>query len=333
MPLLLARTVRALPVALALFAFPLRAEAQLSGLLKKAKEQIAKPDAVAPAKSTANASNAQIGDPFDAASLDAALKGMVVVKARQAELAALNKQYVDNQEKRTALVDKSARVIDEFEKKRESNDNCISQDISARTPEREAVAQQKAMAVMSDESTRDEYLKVATAMQGAVAKNDTASLRKLTASYMKMLGVDPQADSIIAFKKCGHPPALPAALARPSLPKLVTWSPTCSPGWPRAIPRWSATSMPESAPYVPVSPSIRIEPAMTQPNDQDPSVFGRVTEEVKGMGREGLSHPSTKPVLGGAVIGTVAAILLPVLTIPIGLIAGAGIALWLRIKR
>lgn len=212
MPLLLARTVRALPVALALFAFPLRAEAQLSGLLKKAKEQIAKPDAVAPAKSTANASNAQIGDPFDAASLDAALKGMVVVKARQAELAALNKQYVDNQEKRTALVDKSARVIDEFEKKRESNDNCISQDISARTPEREAVAQQKAMAVMSDESTRDEYLKVATAMQGAVAKNDTASLRKLTATYMKMLGVDPQADSIIAFKKCGHPPALPASM-------------------------------------------------------------------------------------------------------------------------
>ena len=212
MPLLLARTVRALPVALALFAFPLRAEAQLSGLLKKAKEQIAKPDAVAPAKSTANASNAQIGDPFDAASLDAALKGMVVVKARQAELAALNKQYVDNQEKRTALVDKSARVIDEYEKKRESNDNCISQDISARTPEREAVAQQKAMAVMSDESTRDEYLKVATAMQGAVAKNDTASLRKLTATYMKMLGVDPQADSIIAFKKCGHPPALPASM-------------------------------------------------------------------------------------------------------------------------
>ena len=40
-----------------------------------------------------------------------------------------------------------------------------------------------------------------------------------------------------------------------------------------------------------------------------------------------------KPVLGGAAIGTVAAILLPVLTIPIGLIGGAGIALWLRIRR
>ena len=72
---------------------------------------------------------------------------------------------------------------------------------------------------------------------------------------------------------------------------------------------------------------------MTEPNDQDPNVFERVTDEIKGIGREGLSHPSTKPVLGGAALGTVAAILLPVLTIPIGLIGGAGIALWLRIKR
>ena len=72
---------------------------------------------------------------------------------------------------------------------------------------------------------------------------------------------------------------------------------------------------------------------MTEPNDQDPSVFSRATDEIKGIGREGLAHPSTKPVLAGAAIGTVAAILLPVLTIPIGLIGGAGIALWLRIKR
>ena len=72
---------------------------------------------------------------------------------------------------------------------------------------------------------------------------------------------------------------------------------------------------------------------MTEPNDQDPNYLGRATEEIKGIGREGLSHPSTKPVLAGAAIGTVAAILLPVLTIPIGLIGGAGIALWLRIKR
>ena len=72
---------------------------------------------------------------------------------------------------------------------------------------------------------------------------------------------------------------------------------------------------------------------MTQPNDQDPNYLGRATDVLKGMGREGLSHPSTMPLLAGAAIGAVAAILLPVLTIPIGVIGGAGIALWQRIKR
>ncbi|WP_309601832.1 hypothetical protein [Sphingomonas sp.] len=71
---------------------------------------------------------------------------------------------------------------------------------------------------------------------------------------------------------------------------------------------------------------------MTQPNDQDPGMISRATAEIKGIAREGLSHPSAKPVLGGAALGVVAAIL-PVITIPIGLIGGAAIALWLRIKR
>ena len=71
---------------------------------------------------------------------------------------------------------------------------------------------------------------------------------------------------------------------------------------------------------------------MTQPNDPDPSMIGRATDEIKGIAREGLSHPSAKPILGGAALGAVAAIL-PVITIPIGIIGGAAIALWLRIKR
>ena len=72
---------------------------------------------------------------------------------------------------------------------------------------------------------------------------------------------------------------------------------------------------------------------MDDRNDDKPDLLGRATDEMKGMGREGMSHPSTKPVLGGAALGAVAGLLLPVLSIPIGLIGGAGIALWLRIKR
>ena len=71
---------------------------------------------------------------------------------------------------------------------------------------------------------------------------------------------------------------------------------------------------------------------MIDPNDDKPNYLGRATDEVKAMGKDGLSHPSTKPVLAGAALGAVAAIL-PVITLPIGIIGGAAIALWLRIRR
>jgi len=72
---------------------------------------------------------------------------------------------------------------------------------------------------------------------------------------------------------------------------------------------------------------------MTDPNDSKADYIGRVTEEVKGIGTQGFAHPSTKPVMTGAAIGAVAGLLLPVLTIPIGVLGGAGYALWRRIKR
>ncbi len=58
-----------------------------------------------------------------------------------------------------------------------------------------------------------------------------------------------------------------------------------------------------------------------------------VKTEVTGMAKEGMHHPSTKPVLAGAAIGAVAAALLPVVTWPLGLAAGAGIALYNRVKK
>jgi hypothetical protein len=46
-----------------------------------------------------------------------------------------------------------------------------------------------------------------------------------------------------------------------------------------------------------------------------------------------MHHPSTKPVLIGAAVGAVAAGILPVVTWPIGLLAGAGFMLYNRVKR
>jgi hypothetical protein len=55
--------------------------------------------------------------------------------------------------------------------------------------------------------------------------------------------------------------------------------------------------------------------------------------EISGMAKGGLNHPSTKPVLAGAAIGALAGALLPIVSLPIGALAGAGFAFYNRIKR
>ena len=55
--------------------------------------------------------------------------------------------------------------------------------------------------------------------------------------------------------------------------------------------------------------------------------------EISGMAKGGLDHPSTKPVLTGAAIGAVAGALLPVVSLPLGALVGAGFAFYNRIKR
>ncbi len=72
---------------------------------------------------------------------------------------------------------------------------------------------------------------------------------------------------------------------------------------------------------------------MTDPEKPiDNRVLADAVDEVKAMGREGLQHPSSKPVLTGAAIGAVAGGLLPVVTWPVGLIAGAGYMIYKRIR-
>lgn len=71
---------------------------------------------------------------------------------------------------------------------------------------------------------------------------------------------------------------------------------------------------------------------MNEPNGRQDWVED-VKAEVTGMAKEGVNHPSTAPVLTGAAIGAVAGWILPVVSLPIGLLAGAGFALYQRIKK
>ena len=66
-----------------------------------------------------------------------------------------------------------------------------------------------------------------------------------------------------------------------------------------------------------------------QPKDD---LIDEVREEIVGIAKEGMAHPSTKPVLKGAAIGAVAGLVLPVVSWPLGLVAGAGYMLYKRVR-
>ena len=70
---------------------------------------------------------------------------------------------------------------------------------------------------------------------------------------------------------------------------------------------------------------------MNEPHNQDWVEDAKA--EISSMAKEGLNHPSSKPVLIGAGIGAVAGLVLPVISWPLGLAAGAGIAFYNRIKK
>jgi hypothetical protein len=73
---------------------------------------------------------------------------------------------------------------------------------------------------------------------------------------------------------------------------------------------------------------------MTDPNQppRGDDLLADATEEVKGMAKPGLAHPSTKPVLTGAAVDAAAGALLPFVSLPLGLVAGAGFMLYKRLR-
>ncbi|MEQ1497145.1 MAG: hypothetical protein ABL914_00660 [Novosphingobium sp.] len=54
--------------------------------------------------------------------------------------------------------------------------------------------------------------------------------------------------------------------------------------------------------------------------------------EISGMAKQGMRHPSTKPVLTGAAVGAAAGWLLPLVSIPAGLVLGAGVMFYKRLR-
>lgn len=64
----------------------------------------------------------------------------------------------------------------------------------------------------------------------------------------------------------------------------------------------------------------------------DNRILVDAVDEIKAMGKEGLQHPSSRPVLTGAAVGTAAGWILPVVGPIVGGLAGAGFMLYKRIR-
>ena len=74
---------------------------------------------------------------------------------------------------------------------------------------------------------------------------------------------------------------------------------------------------------------------MTEPNNnngESGDLLGDAKDEIVGMAKEGMHHPSTKPVLTGAAVGAVAGAVLPLLSLPVGALIGAGFMLYKRVR-
>ena len=62
------------------------------------------------------------------------------------------------------------------------------------------------------------------------------------------------------------------------------------------------------------------------------SIVEDAKAELSGMAKQGVRHPSTKPVLAAAAVGAVAGFVLPLLSIPAGILIGAGAMFYKRLR-
>ena len=62
------------------------------------------------------------------------------------------------------------------------------------------------------------------------------------------------------------------------------------------------------------------------------SIVQDAKAELSGMAKQGVRHPSTKPILAGAAIGAVVGWPLPLLSPLAGAVIGAGIMFYKRLR-
>jgi hypothetical protein len=155
--------------------------------------------------------SAQMGEPFDAASLDNALKGMRVYKARMTDIVAMRVQYLNLQNRRNDATDKGTKDVETHQSNQSKFRDCLHEKLAG-DPARMQKMQEKVMSLASNPAAMQKYSEASQAMSNAAMKGDTVAMAKASAEMMKALGIDLKADTVAATAACGGAPKRPASV-------------------------------------------------------------------------------------------------------------------------
>jgi hypothetical protein len=161
---------------------------------------------------TATAAQSSLGTPFDAASLESALKGMRVYKARMTEIVGMRVQYLNLQSRRSEAQSGAQSDIVAYDGAQSKFRECISKKLN--DPAKMQKMQEKVMSLASNPDAMQKYADASQAMSNAATKGDTAAIARATADMMKALGVDLKADTAAAASACGGAPRRPPSIVQ-----------------------------------------------------------------------------------------------------------------------
>jgi hypothetical protein len=207
------RAARVALIAALVTVLPVTAQAQIGGLIHKAKQAVQKPDA-------ADSSQAVQRDEFTEESITALLKGLQVGSARASDRDAFRTQQEAKQTRLSALLEQHNDDQTRFDDATSKVSDCQAAFLDKRGAERSDKEKVEAATLATDPTKRDKYMQIATTysrqIQAAQAKGDTAAVTALVQKQgdemMKLMGVDLHADTAAAVKACGAAPVKPTWL-------------------------------------------------------------------------------------------------------------------------
>ncbi|HVZ76981.1 MAG TPA: hypothetical protein VG818_03270 [Gemmatimonadaceae bacterium] len=190
---------------------PLRADAQLGGLLKKAKDKVEQKQQE---NSSARPSDA-FGPALTEESLPAVLKGLAVTNDLLTQRDGIQKQRDAVNQRRSTLLSAHEAERDAWERAQDATSSCISTVLEKVNQKHQAEMQARLPALMADQAKFQAFqqanMKMSQELMAAQAKHDTAGINAIMSRFYKdQFGIDVKADSASAQSQCGKLAPKPA---------------------------------------------------------------------------------------------------------------------------